>query len=141
MSCTIAHFLFACILFVIHSAYLLLENVTHTYRYPNILDLKIGTQMDRFDCSPEKKDKHLNLVQSSSTGSLGLRVAGMQVCSSYISPCLPCGMLISTLRDHQYFISALHIFSYHTWILATLTETIEGSYRLKIIESNCFSFR
>nr|XP_002123506.1 inositol hexakisphosphate kinase 1 [Ciona intestinalis] len=60
-------------------AYLLLDDVTSCYQFPNILDLKIGTQIDRAGCSPAKKDKHLNLVQRSSTGSLGLRLAGMQV--------------------------------------------------------------
>uniref|UniRef100_H2ZQ04 Kinase n=1 Tax=Ciona savignyi TaxID=51511 RepID=H2ZQ04_CIOSA len=60
-------------------AYLLLDDVTSCYQFPNILDLKIGTQLDRAGCSPAKKDKHINLVQRSSTGSLGLRLAGMQV--------------------------------------------------------------
>ena len=58
---------------------MLLDDITHTYQYPSILDLKIGTQLDRPGCSPAKKDKHVNLVQKSSTGSLGLRLAGMQV--------------------------------------------------------------
>ncbi|XP_076808751.1 inositol hexakisphosphate kinase 3-like [Clavelina lepadiformis] len=60
-------------------AYLLLEDVTSGYHFPSILDLKIGTQLDRHGCSQEKKDKHIHLVKNSSTGTIGIRMAGMQV--------------------------------------------------------------
>jgi len=60
-------------------AYLMLEDVTSDYNFPCILDLKVGTQLDRIGCSERKRDKHFNLAKRSSTGSLCLRLAGMQV--------------------------------------------------------------
>lgn len=58
----------------------MLEDVTSRFKHPNVLDLKLGRQIERDDCSQEKKDKHVQLANHSSTGTLLLRLAGMQVC-------------------------------------------------------------
>ncbi|XP_039265305.2 inositol hexakisphosphate kinase 1-like [Styela clava] len=59
--------------------YLMLEDVSTGFRHPSVIDFKLGRQIERNDCSQEKKNKHVELAKNSSTGTLMLRLAGMQV--------------------------------------------------------------
>lgn len=59
--------------------YLMLEDMSSNFDHPNVIDFKLGRQIERDDCSQEKKVKHVQLVKNSSTGTLMLRIAGMQV--------------------------------------------------------------
>jgi len=60
--------------------YMLMEDLTSSYKRPSVLDLKMGTQVSRTSgCTPEKKRKHLELTNSCSTGPIKARLAGMQV--------------------------------------------------------------
>ncbi|KAL9113137.1 MAG: hypothetical protein Q9227_002749 [Pyrenula ochraceoflavens] len=58
---------------------IVLENITHPFTSPNILDLKLGARLWD-DAAPAEKRKKLDDVSASTTSSsLGFRVAGMKV--------------------------------------------------------------
>ena len=59
--------------------YLLLENLVSRYKYPCILDLKVGTRQYADDVSAAKKARKIAKTQSTTSASLGLRLTGMQV--------------------------------------------------------------
>ena len=59
--------------------YLLLENLVSRYKYPCILDLKVGTRQYADDVSAAKKARKIAKTQSTTSATLGLRLTGMQV--------------------------------------------------------------
>ena len=59
--------------------YLLLENVVRNYQRPCVLDLKIGKRQYSDDCSESKIQRKIARSNQTTTASLGLRLAGMQV--------------------------------------------------------------
>ncbi len=62
--------------------YLILEDLTHGLSRPHILDLKMGTQQYGEHESTEKKLSKKIRVESTTSGSLGTRVGGLQVWDS-----------------------------------------------------------
>ena len=62
-----------------HQNYLLLENLVSRYKYPCILDLKVGTRQYADDVSAAKKARKIAKTQSTTSASLGVRLTGMQV--------------------------------------------------------------
>ena len=59
--------------------YIVLENLTAKYRFPCILDLKIGTRQHGDDAPEDKKIRHSMTCADSTSLSLGVRLCGVQV--------------------------------------------------------------
>lgn len=59
--------------------YILLENLTHKYQYPCVLDLKMGTRQYADDDSAAKQQRKKAKVAGTTSSSLGVRINGMQV--------------------------------------------------------------
>jgi hypothetical protein len=59
---------------------LVLENLTHRFRKPNVLDIKLGKILyDEQSASPKKMEKMKKAAQKTTSGKLGLRLTGFQV--------------------------------------------------------------
>ena len=61
------------------SEFILLENVAAKFRYPCVLDLKMGPRQHGDDHSEEKKQKKILRCKESTSSSLGVRICGMKV--------------------------------------------------------------
>ncbi|KAK3091578.1 hypothetical protein FSP39_020924 [Pinctada imbricata] len=62
-----------------HCKFILLENVAAKFRYPCILDLKMGTRVHGDEVSEAKKERHMMKCSNTTSCSLGARICGMQV--------------------------------------------------------------
>lgn len=65
--------------------YLLLENLVSTYKFPCVLDLKVGARQYADDVSAAKKARKIAKAQNTTSATLGLRLTGMQVLNYWIS--------------------------------------------------------
>lgn len=58
---------------------LVLENLTHRFQRPNVLDIKLGTQLYDEDASDEKKERMQRASEASTSATTGIRLTGFQV--------------------------------------------------------------
>jgi len=58
--------------------HIVLENITHGFKKPNVLDLKLGKQLWDEGASAEKRRRLDKVAEESTSGSLGFRIAGMR---------------------------------------------------------------
>jgi len=61
---------------------ILLENLTGKFKYPCVLDIKIGTRLYDDDADPKKRERCQAKASSTTTAELGVRICGMQVYST-----------------------------------------------------------
>ncbi|BGP16929.1 hypothetical protein JCM10213_007374 [Rhodosporidiobolus nylandii] len=61
---------------------LVLENLTHRFLRPNVLDIKLGTQLFDEDATEEKKERMRKAAANSTSGEAGVRLTGFQVWDS-----------------------------------------------------------
>jgi len=59
--------------------FILLENLTYKYKYPCVIDLKVGTRQYGDEASLTKKRSKTAKVENSTSCNMGLRLGGMQV--------------------------------------------------------------
>jgi len=62
--------------------YIIIEDLTHNFKKPCILDVKIGKQSFGEDASPEKREGMEKKDKESTTFSLGMRITAMKVYQS-----------------------------------------------------------
>eukprot|EP01102_Stenamoeba_stenopodia_P010161 TRINITY_DN3029_c0_g1_i1.p1 TRINITY_DN3029_c0_g1~~TRINITY_DN3029_c0_g1_i1.p1 ORF type:complete len:374 (+),score=71.36 TRINITY_DN3029_c0_g1_i1:505-1626(+) len=60
-------------------SYLVLQDLTHDYKRPSILDLKMGTKQFGDNASPKKQQSKTMKCIGSTSFTLGFRIAGMQL--------------------------------------------------------------
>jgi 1D-myo-inositol-tetrakisphosphate 5-kinase/inositol-polyphosphate multikinase len=58
--------------------HIVLENITHGFKKPNVLDLKLGAQLWDEAAKPEKRARLDAVSKETTSGSLGFRIAGMR---------------------------------------------------------------
>lgn len=68
--------------------FLMMENITSTYRRPCVLDLKMGTRQHGDDATAEKRSKQIAKCAASTSAALGVRLCGMQVFEAETGACI-----------------------------------------------------
>ncbi|KAF2198267.1 SAICAR synthase-like protein [Delitschia confertaspora ATCC 74209] len=66
--------------------HIVLENLTHGFIKPNVLDLKLGAQLWDNDAKPEKRARLDKVSAETTSGSLGFRIAGMRTFKGVKAP-------------------------------------------------------
>jgi len=57
-----------------------LQNLSNDFTKPNILDIKLGTQLYAEDAPPEKKERMIQVAMKTTSLETGIRMTGFQVC-------------------------------------------------------------
>jgi 1D-myo-inositol-tetrakisphosphate 5-kinase/inositol-polyphosphate multikinase len=66
--------------------HIVLENITHGFKKPNVLDLKLGAQLWDDAAKPEKRARLDEVSNATTSGSLGFRIAGMRAWKGASAP-------------------------------------------------------
>lgn len=69
--------------------HIVLENITHGFKKPNVLDLKLGAQLWDEAAKPEKRARLDKVSAETTSGSLGFRIAGMRTYKGSSTPEVP----------------------------------------------------
>ena len=69
--------------------HIVLENITHGFKKPNVLDLKLGAQLWDEGAKAEKRARLDAVSRATTSGSLGFRIAGMRTYKGVSPPEVP----------------------------------------------------
>jgi 1D-myo-inositol-tetrakisphosphate 5-kinase/inositol-polyphosphate multikinase len=69
--------------------HIVLENITHGFKKPNVLDLKLGAQLWDEAAKPDKRVRLDAVSRETTSGSLGFRIAGMRTYKGVEVPDVP----------------------------------------------------
>lgn len=64
--------------------HVVLENLTHGFVRPNVLDVKLGTVLYDQDASPEKRQRMEKGARETTSLETGIRLTGFQVCVNLV---------------------------------------------------------
>lgn len=68
--------------YLCNSQSIVLENLSHGFLKPNILDIKLGTVLYDETASPEKVERMLKTAKATTSLETGVMLTGFQVCFS-----------------------------------------------------------
>jgi 1D-myo-inositol-tetrakisphosphate 5-kinase/inositol-polyphosphate multikinase len=69
--------------------HIVLEDIAHGFKKPNVLDLKLGAQLWDEAAKPEKRARLDKVSNETTSGSLGFRIAGMRTYKGKEMPEIP----------------------------------------------------
>lgn len=86
--------------------HIVLQNITHGFTRPNVLDLKLGAQLWDDAAAPEKRARLDKVSAATTSGSLGFRIAGMRVFKGVPAPDVPDALkeFVEVDKDQGYWV-------------------------------------
>lgn len=67
---------------------IVLENLTYRFVRPNVLDVKLGTQLFDDDATAEKQERMRLAALATTSATAGMRLTGFQVSLAMLASCL-----------------------------------------------------
>lgn len=83
--------------------HIVLENITHGFKRPNVLDIKLGAQLWDEAAKPDKRARLDEVSRASTSGSLGYRIAGMRTFVGEKAPEVPADLKQYVAADSNGF--------------------------------------
>jgi 1D-myo-inositol-tetrakisphosphate 5-kinase/inositol-polyphosphate multikinase len=86
--------------------HIVLEDITHGFKKPNVLDLKLGAQLWDDAAKPEKRARLDEVSKATTSGSLGFRIAGMRTYKGESVPDVPEDLkeFVEADKDNGYWV-------------------------------------
>ena len=115
-----------------------LQNLSNDFVRPNILDIKLGTQLYDEDATPAKKERMIQAAMKTTSLETGVRMTGFQVClRNYAISTRPPGLIASPIcrcstREHAHTLQRQS---------PTENQSLPPSYRRPLLSSYQYSRR